>query len=87
MLIISNIYENLLDVVTVIPITSLKKGRRFYPNKLLIGNELELPSLLLYQQIRTISKHRLVKHLTTFNDPSLKENIVNVLCIQFNEVK
>lgn len=27
LLIISNNYENLLDIVTIIPITSLKKGR------------------------------------------------------------
>ena len=85
-LIISNMYENLLDVVTVIPITSLKKGRRVYPNEVLLKDELERPSILLCQQIRTISKRRLVKHLTTLDDPSLKETIVSVLCLRFNEI-
>ena len=85
-LIISNTYENLLDVVTVIPITSLKKGRRVYPNEVLLKDELERPSILLCQQIRTISKRRLVKHLTTLDDPSLKETIVSVLCLRFNEI-
>jgi len=86
-LIISNTYENLLDVVTVIPITSLKKGRRVYPNEVLLKNELALPSILLCQQIRTLSKRRLVKHLTRLEDPSLKENIINVLCMRFNEIE
>jgi len=41
-LIISNNYENLLDVVTIIFITSLKDGRKIYPNELLLENELEI---------------------------------------------
>ena len=46
-LIISNDYENLLDIVTIIPITSLKEGRRVYPNELLLQNELEKPSIFV----------------------------------------
>ena len=55
-LIISNNYENLLDVVTILPITSLKRDRKVYPNEFLLQNELEKPSIILCQQIRTISK-------------------------------
>jgi len=47
-LLISNNYENLLDVVTILPITSLKKGRRIYPNELLLKDELEKPSIILW---------------------------------------
>ena len=61
-LIISNEYENILDILTIIPITSLKNGRKVYPNELFLEHELEKPSILLCQQIRTISKERLVKN-------------------------
>ena len=86
-LIISNTYENLLDVVTVIPITSLKKGRKLYPNEVMLKDELELPSILLCQQIRTLSKQRLVKKLTSLKSPILRKNILDTLCMRFEEVE
>lgn len=82
-LVISNKYENLLDVVTIIPITSLKKGRKVYPNEVLLKHELELPSLLLCQQIRTISQKRLIKKLTTIENAYIREEILEVLCRRF----
>ena len=85
-LIISNNYENILDVVTIIPITSLKKGRKIYPNELLLANELEKPSILLCQQVRTIAKRRLIKKLTSINSPALREDIVNILCQRFEDI-
>ena len=85
-LIISNNYENLLDIVTIIPITSLKNGRKIYPNELLLQNELEKPSILLCQQIRTISKNRLIKKLTTIDNFITRKQIVDVLCLRFEEI-
>jgi len=85
-LVISNDYENLLDVVTVIPITSLKEGRKIYPNELFLPNELEKPSILLCQQIRTISKHRLIKKLTSVTNYITRKKIVDILCMRFEEV-
>lgn len=85
-LIISNSYENLLDVVTIIPITSLKNNRRLYPNELLLPDELQKPSILLCQQIRTISKKRLVKKLTTINNPMKQKEIVKILCMRFENI-
>ncbi len=85
-LIISNNYENLLDIVTIIPITSLKDGRRIYPNELLLKHQLEKPSILLCQQIRTISKSRLIKKLTTIDNYSIRKKIVDILCIRFEEM-
>lgn len=85
-LIISNNYENLLDVVTIIPITSQKEGRRVYPNELLLKTELQLPSILLCQQIRTISKKRLVKKLTSIEDIKIQNQIVNTLCMRFESL-
>ena len=55
-LIISNNYENLLDVITIIPITSLKEGRRIYPNEVLLKDELEVP-LILYQTPKQLRHH------------------------------
>lgn len=85
-LVISNKYENLLDVVTIIPITSLKYGRKIYPNELLLQNELEKPSILLCQQIRTISKNRLIKKLTSIDNYITRKKIVDVLCLRFDDV-
>ena len=85
-LIISNNYENLLDVVTIIPITSLKDGRKVYTNELLLQNELEIPSILLCQQIRTISKNRLIKKLTTIDNYIIQKKIVDILCLRFEDV-
>lgn len=85
-LIISNNYENLLDTVTVIPITSLKDGRKVYPNELLLKNELEVPSILLCQQIRTISKNRLIKKLTSIDNFITRKKIIDVLCLRFEDV-
>jgi len=86
-LVISNNYENLLDVVTIIPITSLKKGRRVYPNEFLLKYELEHPSILLCQQIRTISKQRLVKKLTSLDNPYTRSEIKEILCRRFEEME
>ncbi len=85
-LIISNDYENLLDIVTIIPITSLKDGRKIYPNELLLQDELEKPSILLCQQIRTISKNRLIKKLTSIDNYIIRRKIVDTLCLRFEDV-
>jgi mRNA interferase MazF len=85
-LVISNNYENLLDVVTILPITSLKRNRRIYPNEILLKHELEKPSLILAQQIRTISKQRLVKQLTSIDNPFTRKEIIEILCRRFEEI-
>ena len=85
-LIISNNYENLLDTVTIIPITSLKDGRKIYPNELLLKHELEKPSILLCQQIRTISKSRLIKRLISIDNFITRRKIVDILCLRFGDV-
>ncbi len=85
-LIISNNYENLLDVVTIIPITSLKENRKIYPNELLLQYELERPSILLCQQIRTISKERLTKKLTSIDSYVTQKKILDALCTRFERM-
>jgi len=72
--------------VTIIPITSLKEGRKIYPNELLLQNELQKPSILLCQQIRTISKNRLIKRLTSIDNYITQQKIVEILCRRFEDM-
>lgn len=80
-LVISNDIENQMDIVTVIPITSRKKGRKIYPNEVLITlNEKE--AILLCHQVRTISKSRIEEKISVL-DVGLKKKLVDVLCMRF----
>lgn len=57
-------FNLVMPVVTVLPITSRKPGRRIYPNEVLFPKTtagLSRESIVLAHQIRTISKDRLVK--------------------------
>ena len=66
-LVVSNDIENQMDIITIIPITSRKKGRKVYPNEVLMelqGKE----ALLLCHQIRTISKSRLDKKMVMLDE-------------------
>jgi mRNA interferase MazF len=80
-LVISNDIENQMEIVTVIPITSRKKGRHIYPNEVLftLGNK---EAILLCHQVRTISKKRLDKKLISLED-KLKNKVIDVLCMRF----
>ena len=81
-LVISNDIENQMDIVTVIPITSRKKGRKIYPNEVLITlNDKE--ALLLCHQVRTISRSRINGMIVGLGN-GLKKKVVDVLCMRFN---
>jgi len=78
---ILNDIENQMDIVTVIPVTSQKSGRKIYPNEVLFtlnGKE----TILLCHQIRTISKQRLDKKIALL-DVKLKQKVIDVLCMRF----
>ncbi|AKF25358.1 hypothetical protein YH65_08130 [Sulfurovum lithotrophicum] len=80
-LVISNDIENQMDIVTVIPVTSRKTGRKVYPNEVLFtlnGKE----AILLCHQVRTISKQRLDKKISLL-DPKLQQKVIDVLCMRF----
>ncbi len=80
-LVISNDIENQMDIITVIPLTSRKKGRKIYPNEVLIKlNDKE--AILLCHQVRTISKKRVDRKLATLSE-SLKSKVTDVLCMRF----
>lgn len=80
-LVISNDIENQMDIVTVIPITSRKKGRKVYPNEVLITLNTK-EAILLCHQVRTISKSRIEGKLDVLAD-GLRTKVVNVLCMRF----
>ena len=80
-LVVSNDIENQMDIVTVIPITSRKKGRRIYPNEVLITLQ-NKEAILLCHQIQTISKKRLDRKMAVL-DGMLKSKVIDVLCMRF----
>ena len=76
------VFNQVMPVVTILPITSLKKGRRIYPNEVLLPKGtggLTVDSLILAHQIRTISKQRLQRFLGSVDDPSLPEAVKQAL--------
>lgn len=80
-LVVSNDIENQMDIITVVPITSRKEGRKIYPNELLIhlnGKE----AIVLCHQVRTISKKRLDQKITALNRV-LRTKVVDILCMRF----
>ncbi len=76
-----------MPVITVLPITSLKEGRRVYPNEILLkageGGLLQ-DSIILAHQIRTISKQRLKDLVGFINAPITQEAINDALMVHLN---
>ena len=77
--------NQILPVVNVLPITSRKRNRRVYPNEALIpaGTAgLDVESIVLCYQIRTLDKQRLTKNLGTLRDMKLRSEVVAGLRFQ-----
>lgn len=80
-------FNSLMRVVTVIPVTSLKPGRRIYPNEALLEKGvggLEVRSLALVHQIRALAKERLVTRLGMVVDESVREAVTKALRVHLN---
>jgi len=80
-------FNHVMPVITILPVTSLRQGRRVYPNEVLLPKGiagLVHDSLVLTHQIRTISKGRLQRALGIIEDPKLLEAINNALRIHLN---
>jgi len=74
--------NQLLPVVTALPITSRKAGRRVYPNEVLLtagAGGLRQESLVLCYQIRVLDKRRLGVCLGQVEDPELQEAVFEAL--------
>jgi mRNA interferase MazF len=79
--------NTVMPVVTVLPLTSLKKGRKLYPNEALLKTGvagLDSDSIVLAHQIRTISKQRLALCLGTISDTNLQARINDAMRVHLN---
>lgn len=77
--------HDILPCVNVLPITSLKQGRRIYPNEVLLTASvggLTNTSIVLCHQIRTIDKSRLDFLYGKITDRDLQAEIIEALCFQ-----
>ena len=80
-------FNSVMPVVTILPITSLKKGRKVYPNEALVKKGtggLDVDSIILAHQIRTISKQRIQSRLGDVTDQSLQTAINAALRVHLN---
>ena len=80
-------FNRLMPVVTILPITSLKEGRRVYPNEVLLKQGiggLTQDSIILAHQIRTISKNRLRDSIGFINNNSTHDAINDALRVHLN---
>lgn len=79
--------NSVMPVVTILPVTSLKKGRRVYPNEVLLKKGvagLDAVSIALAHQIRTISKQRLMNCLGEILDMNLQTRINDAMRVHLN---
>lgn len=85
-LVISNEDINsVLPVLTVIPITSFKEGRKIYINEVFINTKvssLKRDSIILCYQIRTIDKKRMIKEIGEIKTDKKKLEIMESLRYQ-----
>lgn len=76
-----------LPVFTCIPFSSVKSGTKVYPTEVLLTSaESELPkdSVLMLQQIRTVSQDRISgDRVSTISDASVRERINQALAKYF----
>ena len=86
-LVISNdaVNDN-LTIFTCIPFSSVKPGAKIYPTEVFLSaseSGLSRDSVLMLQQIRTVSEDRLRNQVTSIQDESLKEKINRALTDYF----
>jgi len=76
-----------LSVVTVIPLTTRRPGRKVYPTEALIPAELggqPNESVAMAHQIRTLSKSRLVSTYGKIDDENLRTGIRRALRVHLD---
>ena len=80
-------YNSVMPVVTILPLTSLKEGRRVYPNEVLVSTgtgNLSRDSIVLAHQIRTISKQRLGEAIGTISESSIQDSIKEAIRVHLD---
>ena|ERR1700687_6433205 len=77
--------NDILPVINVIPVTSLKPNRRIYPNETVLRANtggLTLDSIALCYQVRTLDKRRLTEMFGVINDEVARQSILDALRFQ-----
>ncbi len=80
-------FNSVMPVVTILPVTSLKKGRRVYPNEALVkrgSGGLDADSIILAHQIRTISKQRLQIQLGELAELKVQAAVNDAMRVHLN---
>lgn len=76
-----------LPIVTVMPLAGLKKGRRIYPNEASLPSEttaLDVPTVLMAHQMRTIPKSWLSTRVGSIDDPGLRSAVRAAVRVQLD---
>ena len=76
-----------LPIVTALPLTTRRRGRRIYPNEVLLPGGtagLKRDSILMAHQVRALSKQRLGTRLGTIDDPNLRAAIRQAMRVQLD---
>lgn len=71
-----------IGLITVLPLTTWKTGRRVYPTEVLLPSgtaKLPSASLVLAHQVRTVSARRLAPAIGSLGDPVLREQVTKAL--------
>jgi mRNA interferase MazF len=79
--------NQVLPVVTVVPIAKRRKGRRVYPNEVLLRSGtagLRGDAIAMAHQTRAVAKSRLMTPLGTIEDAGLRSEIRRAMCVQLN---
>lgn len=82
----NNIINEVLPIITILPITSMKSGSRVYPTEIYIDKHISglmNDSIAMVHQIRTISKNRVLKKCGEVSSLEIIKNINNALKIYF----
>src|SRR5512133_1084237 len=80
-------FNSLMPVVTILPLTSRKKGRTIYPNEALLAaghGGLAVESIVLAHQVRTIAKQRLQTMLGRLDDQAVQQAVNLALRVHLN---
>ncbi|TVR66188.1 MAG: type II toxin-antitoxin system PemK/MazF family toxin [Spirochaetaceae bacterium] len=77
-------FNELMDVVTVLPLTRRKPGRTVYYNEVLLPEDeggLPYESIIMAHQIRTISKSRLKREIGYITSPDIQQACLRAMQI------
>ena len=79
--------NEVLPVVTVLPLTAWRSGRRVYPNEVLLPSGsagLKNDAIAMAHQTRTVAKQRLAAPLGTIEDDDLRSAVRRAMCVRLN---